>query len=168
MNELRIEFTKAQDGATILRCVRADGTSTWQKKTGAHAAFFPLHDLVHFAVEVELGFTRGFYGLIAEGWDIADTDGKGARGSLPAESLIVEHVVSLLALETISGQVATPSDFDAALAASCTQSGIDPPRAFSAAELGRVRRAFGDLIARFKSLPFGETLTVSFRPTREA
>lgn len=159
---MRVEFTKTKDGSALLRCERSDGTATWQKKSGPHAAFFPLHDLVHFAVETECGFDRGFYGLIAEGWDIADTDGKGARGRLPVEAIVVEHVVSLFALETIGGRVATPSDFDAALAASCAQNGIEPPRAFSAAELDRVRWAIAELTARYRLLAPGETLVLTY------
>jgi hypothetical protein len=159
---MRIEFTKAKDGSALLRCVRDDGTSTWQKKGDAQAAYFPLHDLVHFAVETELGLDRGFYGLITAGWEIEETSGKGARGKPPPESIATEHVVSLLALETISGQVATPSDFDAAIAACCAQSGIEPPRAFSDAELVRVRRRIGELIAEYRLLSPGETLTLTY------
>ena len=69
---LRIQITKRPDGNGVLRCVRADGSVTWQKQE-RHAAFFALHDLTHFAVESTLGFRRGFYGLLAEGWDVEDT-----------------------------------------------------------------------------------------------
>ena len=86
---LRIQITKRPDGNGVLRCVRADGSVTWQKQE-RHAAFFALHDLTHFAVESTLGFRRGFYGLIAEGWDVEDTTGKGARGPLPDEAVEVE------------------------------------------------------------------------------
>lgn len=64
----------------MLRCVRADGSATWQKQESRHAAFFALHDLTHFAVESTLGFQRGFFGLIAQGWEIEETTGKQARG----------------------------------------------------------------------------------------
>ena len=67
---LIIHFTKRTDGGALLKCVRADGSTTWQRQDEKNAAFFPLHDLTHYAVETELGFRRGFYGLIAEGWDI--------------------------------------------------------------------------------------------------
>ena len=76
----------------MLKCIRADGTTTWQKQSERHAAFFSLHDLTHFAVETTLGLKRAFFGLIAEGWDIEDTTGKGARGPLPAEAIEVERV----------------------------------------------------------------------------
>src|SRR6185437_11388716 len=73
--EMKIQFTKKADGSAVFKCVRPDGSVTWQKQEGKHAAFFPLHDLTHYAVETELGFRRGFYGLIAEGWEIAETTG---------------------------------------------------------------------------------------------
>ena len=91
---MRIEIVKRADGAGVLRCVRPDGSVTWQKQT-RHAAHFALHDLTHYAVETALGYRRGFFGLIAEGWDIEDTSGKGGRGALPAEALEVERIVGL-------------------------------------------------------------------------
>src|SRR5262245_55810834 len=73
--ELRIRFTKRPDGAVVLQCVRRDGSATWERHD-KQAVFFSFHDLSHFAVETVLGFGRGFYGLIADGWDIADTTGR--------------------------------------------------------------------------------------------
>ena len=66
MAELLIQLTKRPDGGAVLRCVRGDGTVTWQRHEGAHGRFFPLHDLTHYAVETTLGFRSGFYGLIAD------------------------------------------------------------------------------------------------------
>jgi len=59
---LRIQFEKQRDGAVVFRCVRGDGTSTWQKHAGKAAIFFPFHDLTHYAVESTLRFRQGFYG----------------------------------------------------------------------------------------------------------
>src|SRR5712675_2192817 len=70
----------------VLRCVRGDGSVIWQKQGGRNAGFFALHDLTHFAVESVLGVRRGFFGLIAEGWDVEDMTGKGVRGALPGEA----------------------------------------------------------------------------------
>ena len=69
---LKIKFTKRRDGSVISRFERADGTATWQRKDGPQARFFAVHDLEHYAVETTLGYQRGFYGLVAEGWDLAD------------------------------------------------------------------------------------------------
>jgi hypothetical protein len=79
MPALAIQIEKRADGRATLRCTRGDGSVTWQVQRARHAAFFPLHDLTHYAVETVLGFRRGFFGLIADGWDIDDTTGKGRR-----------------------------------------------------------------------------------------
>src|SRR5688572_948750 len=92
--ELRVRFTKRTDGVVVLQCVRSDGSVTWQRHD-KQGVFFSFHDLSHFAVETAMGFRKGFYGLLAEGWDISETDGKGARGKLPPEAVLVEHVVGL-------------------------------------------------------------------------
>jgi len=109
---LRIEITKRSDGGVVLRCVRADGSYTWQRQD-RHAPHFALHDLTHFAVESTLGFRRGFFGLIAAGWHIEDTTGKSAAGRLPDEALDVERIVGLLDIERASATICTVDEFNA-------------------------------------------------------
>src|SRR2546423_1597817 len=99
--ELHIQFTKRVDGLVILRCTRSDGSVTWQRHD-KHAGFFSFHDLDHFAVETTLDL-YGFYGLIADGWDIEDTTGKGRRGKLPPGAGLAEYVVGLLETERSGG-----------------------------------------------------------------
>jgi hypothetical protein len=94
-----------------LRCIRQDGSVTWQKQP-THAAYFALHDLTHYAVETALGYKRGFFGLIAEGWEVDDTTGKGARGALPAEAVEVERIVGLFDSERASGALWTAEEFN--------------------------------------------------------
>jgi hypothetical protein len=159
---LIIEFAKQKDGTSVLRCVRADGLMTWQKQEGKHAAFFPLHDLTHYAVETELGFRRGFYGLIAEGWDITETTGKTARGALPNETLEVEYLVSAFSAERASGDVASAEEFNQLAATFARAKGMPEPRQLTDAELKRVRTRFDELVERWRGLPGGETLTLDF------
>jgi hypothetical protein len=104
---LLIQITKRPDGGSVLRCVRADGSTTWQKQESRQAEFFALHDLPHFAVESVLGFRRGFFGLVAEGWEIGETTGKGARGPLPGETTALEYIVGSLDGERASGAIWT-------------------------------------------------------------
>src|SRR5215207_7563384 len=68
---LTIRIKKNADGTAALTCTRADGSVTWQRQQGTQGMFFPRHDLTHFAVETVLGHRRGFYGLVADGWDSA-------------------------------------------------------------------------------------------------
>src|SRR5579862_9150992 len=111
---MRIQITKRPDGGGVLKCTRADGSVTWQKQKETVAPFFALHDLTHFAVETTLGYRRGFFGLIAEGWDIEETGGKGKRGALPGEALEVEQLVGLFFTERAGAAIWTPAEFNAA------------------------------------------------------
>src|SRR5512134_3109631 len=95
MPALKIQFTKKKDGAVIFRCVRSDGSVTWQRQEGTHARFFPLHDMTHYAVETVLGHQRGFYGLVAEGWDLTDFGTPWPRGPLPADAEPTEFIVGM-------------------------------------------------------------------------
>ena len=157
-----IEFAKRKDGNTVLRCIRDDGSSTWQRNPNQQARFFPLHDLVHYAVESELGFTQGFFGLIAAGWNIDETTGKSARGALPTEAIEVEHIVSSFMVEWNSDSRWTGPDFNEQAATFAETRGLPLPRSLTDEQLARVRQRFNELAARWRDLPEGETLQLEF------
>src|SRR5688572_24292833 len=102
MQILGIELVKQRDGAVVLRATREDGSRVWQKQEGAHAGFFPLHDITHYAVETVLAIHDAFLGLLAAGWSIEETEGKSARGPLPLNAQFVEAVVGTLDAERAS------------------------------------------------------------------
>jgi hypothetical protein len=135
---LSIQITKRPDGGGVLRCVRADGSVTWQKQSARQAAHFALHDLTHFAVETTLRYSQGFYGLIAAGWDVEDTTGNGARGALPPEAVEVERIVGLFDTERAGGQIWTEEEFN----------GFSP-RAMTLGEIQRVRARRSELFQRW-------------------
>lgn len=162
MPDLRIQLTKRPDGDVTLRCVRADGSATWQRHRGRSAAFFPLHDLTHYAVEMELGFRRGFYGLIAEGWDIPDTGESPTRGPLPQEAITVEHIVGLLDAQRADASVWTAAQFNEQVAGCAGAGRIPPTRAFTDVEWTRLRTRLHDLFARWGVLSPGGTLELGF------
>ena len=147
---LIVQIAKRADGCGVLRCTRADGSVTWQKQT-RHAAHFALHDLTHFAVESTLGFRRGFFGLIAEGWDIDDTTGKGDRGPLPREAVEVERIVGLFDTERASGVLLTAEDFAS-----------HAPRGLTEEEIVQVRTCRGELFSRWSALEPGGTMELRF------
>jgi hypothetical protein len=146
---LQIEISKRADGAGVLRCTREDGSVTWQKQE-KHGAHFVLHDLTHYAVETALGYRRGFFGLIAEGWEVEDTTGKGARGRLPAEALKVERIVGLFDAERGSGTLWTPEEFNAF-----------GPRALTDADIQKVRALRGELFQRWFAIGPGQKLELT-------
>ena len=158
--ELRVQLTKRADGSVVLRCVRRDGSATWQHHI-KHASFYPFHDLRHFAVETTLDLRKGFYGLIADGWDIADTTGKGARGKLSAASVFVEHIVGLFERERVGGALPlSASEFNAQIDAMI---GTDPERPkFTDTELTAVRNRTEELHKQWAGIPVGSTLELTF------
>jgi hypothetical protein len=161
--ELRVQFTKRKDGAVVFRCVRADGSATWQKQEGRHALFFPFHDLTHFVVETTLGFRRAFYGLMAEGWDVDDTTGKGTRGAIPPEAVIAEHLVGLLDRERAGGSPPFTAELlNAQLDQLATEGRIAYRVAFTDAQLDQVRQRLETLQNAWATLPSGETLELTF------
>jgi hypothetical protein len=150
-----VEIAKRADGAGVLRCTRDDGSVTWQKQT-RHAMHFALHDLTHFAVESTLGFRRGFFGLIAEGWEIDDTTGKGARGRLPEEAIEVERIVGMFDTERGSGVLLTAEDF-----------GSGAMRPLTDEEIARVRTCRGELLSRWFAVQPGGTMELRFEYPQE-
>jgi hypothetical protein len=159
---LILQFTKRKDGGALLRCIRDDDSATWQRQDDNRAAFFPLHDLTHYAVETELGFGRGFYGLIADGWEIADTTGKGTRGPLPDEAIEIEYIVGSLGAERSGDSTCTAEEFNHLAAAFAKTRGRPEPRPLTDAELSRVRSRIDELFMRWRALPSGTTLELAF------
>ena len=150
---MRIQLAKRADGVGVMRCTRPDGSVVWQKQP-KHGAHFALHDLTHFAVEKTLGYQRGFYGLLAEGWDFDDVTGKGARGPLPAEALEVERVVGVFDSERMSGAIYTVEEFNSFA-----------PREFTLEEITAVRKMRGELFERWFGTAAGSQLELEFRET---
>ena len=146
----RIEIVKQADGAGLLRCTRQDGSVTWQKQT-KHGAYFALHDLTHYAVETALCCRRGFFGLIAAGWDVEDTSGKGSRGALPPEAVEVEQIVGLFQNEQASGMLWTAEEFNQFA-----------PRRLTVAEIQNVRAARARLFQKWFATATGEKLELEF------
>ena len=142
---MRVEIEKKANGASVLRCTRRDGSVTYERHEGQQGVFFPIHDLTHLAVEGALGRSDGFFGLVASGWEIQETTGKGARGPLPPGALEVEKLVGLFDLER--GGVARwePSELG-----------------LSEEDARRVRERMRELLARWEALPAGATLELAF------
>jgi hypothetical protein len=166
MASLRIQITKRTDGGAVLKCVREDGTETWQKQQGPSAAFFPLHDLTHYAVESELGIPDAFYGLVASGWTIDETGTRGVAARLPADAIFVENVVGTLDSERASGSRWTAGEFNENTARFAAQGGRPAPRALSDDELARIRKRRAELFAQWHELPAGNTLELTFDPRK--
>jgi len=159
---MRIQITKRADGATVLKCTRADGTETWQKQQGGHAAFFSRHDLTHYVVESELGIRNAFFGLIADGWTIDETGQRGVAAKLPPDAIFVENIVGTLDSERASGSRWTAEEFNENTARFAANGGRPVPRKLTDDELARIRKRRAELFAQWAELPAGEALELTF------
>ncbi len=168
MPDLLIRIKKKTDGSAALSCLRADGSVTWQRQDGVQGRFFPVHDLTHYAVETVLGHRRGFYGLVAEGWDLSDFGAPWSKGRLPADLDPSELIVGFLDGERAGGVQWSAADFNAKAASYHAQHGLRETCRISPSELERVRAVRDELIARWRALPAGATLELPFERAAEA
>jgi hypothetical protein len=159
---LAIRLTRKRDGAVVLELRRHDGSSTWQKRTGPTAEFFAVHDLTHYAVETVLGYRHAFYGLVAEGWDLADFGHPWPRGPLPDDALPAEVIVGCFDRQRAAGAPLTAEDCNTTAASYFSNAGRRSPVSLSEEDLARVRARMSDLIWRWQALAEGDTLALSF------
>jgi hypothetical protein len=159
-----IRIKKGADGRTALSCTRADGTTTWQRQQGNQAAFFPTHDLTHYAVETSLDQRNGFFGLVAQGWDFSDFGAPWPRGKLPVEATVTERIVGVFDLERRTGERATAEELNSGLAEYCADNGIPPQRRFNEEDLDRVRQKRAELFAKWEAVRPGDALEITYDP----
>ena len=165
MDPLTIRIKKKSDGTAALTCTRSDGTVTWQRQEGAQGAFFPPHDLTHYAVETVLAHRRGFYGLVAEGWDFEDFGTPWPRGPMPADSDPSELIVGFLDGERSCGCRWSAAEFKEKTEMFFAANGIEaaaPP--VTDAQLDAIRDRMRELFALWDGVVPGEALVLTFRP----
>jgi hypothetical protein len=168
MADLTIRIKKKTDGSAALSCLRADGSTTWQRQEGQLGRFFPLHDLTHYAVETAMGFQRAFYGLVAEGWDLSDFGTVGSRGKIPDEAGLVESIVGLFDLERMTGERGTAEELNEQLRTVRADRGLSTALRITDEQIARIRELRAELFDRWKAVPPGEALELSFLRAAES
>jgi hypothetical protein len=163
MPELLIRIKKKSDGSAALTCLRADGSVTWQRQDGQLGRFFPLHDLTHYAVERVLDLQQAFYGLVADGWDLADFGKSGTKGPLPADAFLAELIVGFFDLERASGMLHTAEEFNEKIQ-TWHADNKRPATSFRVTEeqVTKVREVRAEMFALWKALPSGDALEIPF------
>ncbi len=162
MTDLIIRIKKKTDGSAALSCHRGDGSVTWQRHDKLQGRFFPRHDLTHYAVETVLRQVRGFYTLVAGGWNLTDFGKPWPRGPLPVDALASELVVGFLDRERAAGMEWSAAEFNEGAATFYAQRGLQGSCIISDDELQRIREKRRELFARWNALPPGQTLELEF------
>ncbi len=164
---MQIRFTKKRDGTTTLTCVRDDGTVTGQRQK--HGFFFVPHDLGHYAIETTLDLRLAFWGLLnSRGWEITDFGTPWPRGPMPpamiGDAMLAEHLAGMLDRERDGSlEPQTAHEANAMLAAQFAQlPGAPSPRVVTDEELSRIRATLAQLLARWRAVPPGESLELTF------
>ena len=161
---MRIRLTKRGDGGVVLRCERADGSAVWQRRAASDARFFALHDLTHYAIETTLGLSRGFFGLLAEGWTFADFGQPRPRGPLPAQGAAAEFLAGCFDQERATGDEWAIAQLNELGRSYLRDTGYDESEwpVLDEARLARIRQARDELFARWHALAPGEQLTLEW------
>ncbi len=161
---MQIIFTKNEHKSSLLKIVRTDQTETWTKYK---LPFEAQHDLMHYALETTLGYTKAFYGLINEGYDIQDFGLPRAERptalvpkNLHQEALWTEMVVGLLQTEWV--QKTPKEDFLITLELACEEKGWLFPSDITIEDLDAIRLKFEKLWAAWLSLEDGQRLELEF------
>jgi hypothetical protein len=128
----------------------------------AQAAFFPRHDLTHYAVETVLGHRNGFYGLVASGWDLTDFGSPWPRGRIPDEAVLSEMIVGFLDLERRTGELTQPDDVNQRLQQFSAERGLPIPKPLTDEDLWRIRHKRGELFAKWEAVKPGDALELPF------
>ena len=155
---LDIRLTMRDPATYVISCRRPDGTVTWQKQLGGKASFFPLHDLTHYAVETVLGYRSGFYGLVAQGWNVTDFGAPWPRGRLPADADPAEFIVGFLDAERASRDQWSAEELNDKL----RLHGVPDSRFVTEAQLQAIRALRGELFERWRAVVPGAALELTF------
>jgi hypothetical protein len=162
--DLKIRLKRRADGSAAITCEREDGTTTWQRQEGSVGQVFPAHDLTHYSVETTFGYTQGFFGLVADGWEISDFAKPWPRGPIPQQARDVELLVGLLDMQRImladwnaeeileQGRLYVASRGDGASLPSLTEEGLE-----------KVKKLRADVFAKWAATEPGETLELLFQ-----
>ena len=151
---MRIDIRRYESKPNMLVCTRADGTSTFQSY-GNQSDFFPVHDLTHVAVETILSFSEGFFGMIASGRNVSETEGE-----IPWQGHMAERLVGILMLDGL-GTDPTLEEILATINAALEVDGF-PPLELTRAQLLAIRQRRDELVERWRNLPVDGCLSIDF------
>ena len=161
---MKLKIKKRDNGDAVMTFVRDDGSAT-SGRLGS-GGFGAVHDLTHYVVESTLGLRAGFFGLLAQGWNIPDFEVKGTARQLPDESIVAECIVGQLTNAVFGGHEPSADEFNwlVSQAVAGVRPGAPAPTV-STETLQRLKQRLGELLAQWRTLSSGGTLELEFSPT---
>ena len=170
VRHVRITITKGET-QDRLDMERRDGSRA--STVFPHKGPIP-HDFVHYAVERELGFDGGFWGLVDAGrhpdevQEIAKAAGHASskRAHVPAADFVQaiqsERIVEAFEADHWSGGNADPAGVVYMAESGCAQSLVSLPNAFDDAAVARIRSRIGEFAGRWTSLAPGQSVVLEW------
>jgi hypothetical protein len=155
---MQIRFTKHTGKQNVIKYIRDNGTETWMYCDD----FFIRHDLSHYALETILGYKTAFNGMLNAGMDIHDFEDKEKRSkmSVTAEAWYAENLANLFLIEITQGLF---TDFNEVQEAAFVSFHHQyPPVTLPDDQIKAVRDHLAALLEKWKALPSGETLALTF------
>jgi hypothetical protein len=97
-----LEITKNSGKPHIILYKRDDGSQTWMRADD----FFVRHDLTHYAIEKEMGYTTAFMGMLNKGMDIKDFEDRQKRNqmAISKKAWYSENMANLFLMEIAQGE----------------------------------------------------------------
>lgn len=147
---MRILMTRSSPQRHRFAIVRRDGSTD---SADLETRSMLVHDLVHYAVEIEMPFREGFYGLLAKGKSLSELNDKTQPWPTGTEIAAAEALVGPL-------QTMLKGEFDPLVAQSKFEMFSDNPPSIEL--LSRIGTRFRSVYGKYGSTKFGERLELDW------
>ena len=153
-----IRLTRLTNERHRLEIVRDDGSREARELETRSAL---LHDLVHYAVEIEAGLRASFYGRLASGttYEALTVEPPPGAEAMQTEA-VVARIQGLAKYDTWAD--AEAESFAAMVAAGFSSLGSEPPAWLTGDLIVRVRERLRRVQGQWRATPFHQTLVLEF------
>jgi hypothetical protein len=165
-----IRFTRLSNDRHRVEIIRDDGTRESQELETRSSL---LHDLTHYAVEVEAGLEESFYGRLARGltYNELTTTPPKTPEAMQTERVVVQvqspYKRDPALAATPNAEAATKAEAEAEaqkMVASFVATESEPPGWLTGEFISRVRERLRRVQGRWRATPFHQAMELQFPP----